>query len=850
MSSHALTDKSGQLEAAFSGFLLDAPHFAEPGIEPHYAPDSGFVLKHTDLHLTIDPVGKTMSGEAVLHIAPLPSGLGEVIFDLDDLYVASVENADTGSALSYRHDSGKIRILGVPAEGGKIRICWSGAPTRGLYFTGPNAAVPDRPHMAWSQCQDEDAHFFFPCLDRPGVKAPMDIRITVPEGFQAISNGAVAGVQGQTYRFVQADPIPVYLFTVIVGDLMIIDDGDETLPIRYLAPAGTDEAVMRRVFGKTPAMIAFFSKVFGYDYAWPRYDQIVVHDFIFGGMENVAATTLTDLVLTDERAAIDWDAEDLIAHELAHQWFGDLVTCQDWSQGWLNEGWATYSEVVWKAHDLNQDEADYHLFLDLTNYLAESGGRYQRPIVSYHFREPIDMFDRHLYEKGALVNHTLRTELGETAFWGGTQHYLQRHAHGTVHSRDLQRAMEEVSGRNLDGFFQQWVEAPGHPVLEVSTSWSSGQLKVSVSQKQKGDKVPKAYRFPLTIKMITSTGSSEITLAVAERSRAWTIPCPEEPTRVEIDSGFRFLADLRIKSSRALLLASLRDDSCVVGRIRAARALAKEGSPKAIASLITALSQEPFWGVRIAIAKLLSTIGTADCRTALIDCIGESHPKARKGIVTALGGLGPHADITAALMTLAKKGDESLQVEAEAARSLGRLRAEGAVDICAEVAARPSWGAMMSARAIEGMSHTRDPAALPHLLSWSEADKPERARAAAAAGLGRLADQVESCRAEAIDRLVQLAKDGPFRVRYAAIPALGTARATQAIGMLRRVHEGQGDGRLRRQAFEAIRRIRRGRSGESAVAGLRQDLDTMREENRSLRSRLDKLEVTKAADSE
>jgi aminopeptidase N len=850
MSSHALTDKSGHLEAAFGGFLLDTPRFAEPGIEPHYAPDSGFVLGHIDLHLTIDPVAKTLSGEAVLTVRPLPSGLGDVIFDMDDLDVAEVADAETGEGLSYRHDNGTIRILGLGDQGGKVRIRWSGKPTRGLYFTGPAPSAPDRPHMAWSQCQDEDAHFFFPCVDHPGVKAPMDIRITVPEGYQAISNGALAGQEGQTFRFIQADPIPAYLFTVVVGDLVVVDDGTEDLPIRYLAPAGTEEAVLRRIFHKTPRMIAYFSEVFGRDYAWPRYDQVVVHDFIFGGMENVAATTLTDLVLTDDRAALDWNAEDLIAHELAHQWFGDLVTCQDWSQGWLNEGWATYAEVVWKAHDLGQDEADYHLFQDLTNYLSESGGRYQRAIVSYHFREPIDMFDRHLYEKGALVNHTLRTVLGETAFWGGTKHYLNRHAHGTVHSRDLQRAMEEVSGRNLDGFFQQWVESPGHPVLEVNSAWTKGQLKITVTQKQKGDKVPKAYCFPLTIKVVNQTGQSETTLQVKERSRAWAIPCESEPVRVEIDAGFRFLSDLRIKGSRSLLVASLTGDACIVGRIRAARALAKEGSPKAIEALVAALAQESFWGVRITIAKLLATIGTATCREALLAHVGDAHPKARRGIVDALGSLSPHPDITAALMAIAKKGDVSLQVEAEAARSLGRLRAEGAVAMCAEVAARPSWGAMMTARSIEGMSHTRDPAALPHLLEWTEDHQHERARAAAAAGLGRLADQVESCRPAAIDRLVELAKDAPFRVRYAAIPALGSARASQAVGMLRRIHEGQGDGRLRRQAYEAIQRIRRGRSGESAVAGLRQDLDTLREENRALRTRMDRLDATAGTDSE
>ena len=199
-------------------------------------------------------------------------------------------------------------------------------------------------------------------------------------------------------------------------------------------------------------------------------------------MENVAATTLTDLVITDERAALDWDAESLIAHELAHN--GLETSTSDWSQGYLNEAWATYSEILWKDEDLGKEEAEYHLYGDLKNYLSECVSRYKRPIVSYQFREPIDMFDRHLYEKAALVVHTLRTVLGETSFWAGVKNYLHDNAHQTVHTRDFQVAMENASGRNLDGFFHDWVLSPGHPALTVKTAWTKGLLKVTVTQRQ------------------------------------------------------------------------------------------------------------------------------------------------------------------------------------------------------------------------------------------------------------------------------------------------------------------------------------------------------------------------------
>jgi aminopeptidase N len=845
MSSHALTDKSGQLEAQFSGFLVDAARtFAEPGVRPHYAPDLAFRLRSLALHLDIDPAAQTLSGEAIADIQPLPNGLGDVALDLDDMTVDSVEDADSGSPLKWHHGDAKLHIQGLGPSGGRVRIRWHGRPTRGLYFTGPSAAEPDRPHMAWSQCQDEDAHFFFPCVDQPGVKTPMEVRVTVPAGYTAIGNGEDKGTDGADFLFSQVQPIPAYLFTVVVGPMTVLADAAGNLPVRYWAPEGTDDATLRRIFGKTPRMIALFAETFGHPYPWPRYDQVVVHDFIFGGMENVAATTLTDLVLTDERAAIDWDAEDLIAHELAHQWFGDLVTCQDWSQGWLNEGWATYSEIVWKTHDLGKEEADYHLFTDLTNYLSESGGRYQRSIVSYHFREPIDMFDRHLYEKGALVNHTLRTELGDGAFWKGVAHYLNTHAYGSVHTRDYQRAMEDVSGRNLDRFFHQWVHSPGHPVLEVTLSWADKQLSVKVEQKQTGTDVPEAFHLPLALHVVTPAGEQEVTLRVEERCRTWAIPCVDEPTRVEIDAGFRVLADLTVAGPRPWLIASLSADSSVVGRIRAGRALAKEGSPKAVGALTQALANEPFWGTRIQLAEALADIGTTTAREALLARVGDEHPKARCGIVAALSKLPPHPDLTDALTRIAKDGDPSIQVEGEATRSLGKLRASGAVAVCAEVASRESWGALLACRALEGMSHTRDAAALDHLIAWTGDDRHERARATAAAGLGRLADEVESCRLPAIDRLIALAQDAPFRVRYAAIPALGQARAIQALSVLRRIHEGQSDGRLRRQGYEAIQRIMAGRGGESAVANLRRDLDTLREENRSLRTRMDAIEKT------
>jgi aminopeptidase N len=185
--------------------------------------------------------------------------------------------------------------------------------------------------------------------------------VRVPDGYGVVSNGRLTAYDGHQWHWVQPEPMPAYLFTLVVMKMDAYEDQWDGIPLRYVVPAGTDADTVRRVFKKTPEMVAFLSNLVG-RYPWPRYDQVVVHDFIFGGMENIAATTLIDICLTDTRAALDWDAEDLIEHELAHQWFGDLLTCQDWSQGWLNEGWATYSEHLWYTHDRGQAEGDWHLW--------------------------------------------------------------------------------------------------------------------------------------------------------------------------------------------------------------------------------------------------------------------------------------------------------------------------------------------------------------------------------------------------------------------------------------------------------------------------------------------------------
>ncbi len=824
--------------------------FAGPDAPPHYGRDRACVIEHVDARLRLDPERAGFQGEARIRVAPTVGGLGPVALDLDEVQVDAVSWAEAPDhATRWHHDGGRLVVTPPPdLDRGTVVVRWHGDPRRGLYRVGPSPAYPDRPWEIWSQCQDEDAHFFLPCHDHPSVKHPWSFTIEAPAAYTVVGNGVLEGepvtADGWTrWRWHQAEPIPAYLVTVVVALLDVHETTCGDLPVRYLVPPGTDPATVERVFGPTPDMIRCLEGFIGVAYPWPRYDQVVVHEFIFGGMENTGATTMTDVILVDERGALDYDAHGLVLHELAHQWFGDLVTCQDWSQGWLNEGWATYSEALWQEHLHGVGHAAWYTWKLARAYMSEASGRYRRPIVSYRFREPIDMFDRHLYEKGAAVMHTLRRELGDGAFWPAVRSYLEQHAHATVHTRHFQRALEDATGRNLDFFFQQWVHAAGHPVAEVELRHGDGLLTVKVSQTQSGDEVPQAFAFGLRVQVVTADGElAPVDLPVRERQQAFHLVCPEPPVRVRVDPGFRVLARLTLKAPGGWLRGLLAEDPCPVVRIRAAEALGKDSDRAGVAALAAALGSDPAWTVRAELGRILGEVGGDAARAAILAALDlEPEARARRPLVTALGRL-PHPDSEARLLRIVEQGDPSNYVEGAAGVALGTLRADSAVAANEALLERPSWGASLASRGLQGLGRTRDPAVLPTLLAWTADTHDNRARAAACGALATLADALPELRAEVCERLSQLALHGPFRVQLAAVSGLGRLRGRRGLPALRRLVDGAGDGRVRRMSYEALRSVQDGRDGDKAVQGLRDDLESLRRTQISLRERLDRLE--------
>ncbi len=451
MPNHRVHDRCGcgAARGAMEYGAFAARPFAFAGTPRNFERNRPFAIEHLAADITLDVPKKSISATAKLTVKRIDDDATELELDAVGFTIEKV--SVDGKSAEYRYDGRSLAIsLAKSVQTATIAVAYRATPRRGLYFLEPDEHVPDRPRQVWSQCQEEDARHWLPCHDKPHVKMTTEIAVTAPNGWSVLGNGELTR-SGSKFVWTMNEPHPSYLLTLVAGEFSVLEADADGIPLTYWVPKGREEDA-KRTFEKTPAMVKHFGKLFGVKYPWNKYAQVVVSDFIFGGMENTTATTLYEHTLLDMRAAIDISSDDLIAHELAHQWFGDYVTCRDWSEGWLNEGFATYIEHVWREKDLGRDEYELGLQSDLEGYITEAHGRYRRAIVCQDYDSPLDLFDRHLYEKGGLVLHMLRTEIGDDVFWRGIAAYLNANAKGNVETRDLMRALEKASGRSLGKF--------------------------------------------------------------------------------------------------------------------------------------------------------------------------------------------------------------------------------------------------------------------------------------------------------------------------------------------------------------------------------------------------------------
>jgi aminopeptidase N len=823
--------------------------FVLPSSSRHFERDRPFAIDHLALDLTLDVAAHAIRATATLDVRRVDPAAERLALDAVGFEIQSV-TLDARPA-TFHYDG---RSLLVPIDAGssaaRVGVTYTATPRRGLYFLEPDEHYPDRPRQVWSQCQEDDARHWVPCHDSPHAKMTTEMVARVPAGWHALSNGVLVEHRpareggAAVFHYRMQEPHASYLLTLVAGEFAQTLDsarvGSRDVPLAYLVPAGREDDG-RRAFAQTPQMIEHFSEVTGVPYPWSGYTQVVVSDFIFGGMENTTATTLYEHVLLDERAALDVSSDDLVAHELAHQWFGDYVTCRAWYEGWLNEGFATFFEHVWREKNLGSDEYAYGLKVDLDAYVAEAHGRYRRPIVCQDYDAPLDLFDRHLYEKGGLVLHALRTELGDALFWRGVNAYLTKHARGVVETRDLQRALEDVSGRSLGRLFEQWVYKPGHPEIEVELTWEKGIVTVATRQVQStADGVPASFEVHLDIDLADTAGAvARRQLRLTERQQTFALPAAVRPEFVVVDPDMRIVGEVRVKAPGDMLRAQLAGAKTARGRWLAAQALSRVDDPPTIAALAGVIGDDrAFWGLRAECASALARIRGRASFDALKDLRQTAHPKVRRAVVDALG----HFRSTEAMefVKVPALRDESYLVEAEAARALGRTRQSGAFDVLVDLLGRPSWFDVVRVGAIDGLAALRDDRAMPHLGARVRYGQPQRVRRAAVMSLPKLAGDRRTR-----ETLEMLLDDPDPILRIDVVRALGELADTKARPALRERLEVDLDARVRRRIREVLRDLAEPRRAAEAV---REDLEKLQGEHADLKVRLAKIEARFAND--
>jgi len=813
--------------------------FALPGDPTHYPRAAPLRVEHVALALRLDFAARSVEGTVTLSLRSRREGVETVRLDAHEMDIRTVQ-PEGGQPLPIHREDGTVvaRLPKALADGEtlSLSIDYHATPRRGLYFV--------RPDQAWTQGEPEDTHYWFPCVDEPGAKATSEMKVTVPEGLFALSNGDLVDTtkaDGRvTYHWKHDVPHPAYLVSLAVGRFAESREDIAGVALHYYFPPGR-EADARRAFARTGDMIQAFNRLLGVPYPYRKYAQVVVDDFIFGGMENTTATTMHDFILYDERAALDFTADPIVAHELAHQWFGNLVTCRHWSDAWLNEGFATFFELVDREVAIGRDEADFYRLEVSEGYFDEDAARYRRPIVARSYRDPIDLFDRHLYNKGGLVLAMLRAQLGASAFWKSIKLYLERHRAGSVETVDLIRAFEAGSGESLGRFFDQWVFRGGHPEITVSLEWIEDQklARVNVEQTQAGEGGEDLFEFDLDVRF-AGTETLSKRLRISARKESFSVPLPERPARLVVDPSDVVLKRATLDLSVQMLAASLAEEPEAIARGRAAQALGRKSGPEAVEALGRALRTDGFWGVRAEAAKALGTIRSGAAMEVLLATLdGAEHPKARRAIVRALGEF-RDARAAAAIAKRLEK-DPSYLVEAEAARSLGKTRSPSAFPLIAAAVGRPAHQDAIAVGCLDGLAELRDSRGLAVAIEWAQAGKPPYARRAACAAIAKLGEGKREAR-EALEWIVA---DPDFRVRSAAARSLATLKDPDAIPALEAALGRETEGRVVRVLRETLRDLREGRTHGDEVRQLREDLDKLRQENRALVDRIEKLEATR-----
>ena len=705
-----------------------------------------FDLLHQRIELRFDVPHRAIMGVVTTKVAITLAPTDTIRLNAENLTIDRATDA-RGRGLRFTQDTARVtvRLARRAAVGDTVEFTlqYHGVPERGLYI------VPRR-NVIWSQGEATETRAWVPTYDAPNDKATWEFLVTVDTGMTVLSNGRLVSVTPVTggsqnvWHWSQDKPASTYLYSVVAGPFTILHDQRRGIPVEYYTYADTVNAAWR-TFGETPAMIELYSEVLGVNFAWDKYDQSIIPDFTYGGMENVSATTQTDLALHGAASEPGGSGRGLNAHELAHQWFGDLTTTADWADIWLNEGITSYMESVQDEKTRGWDDAEQNWY-NQQQAAMQADQNEVRSLVwgNYQGTDPIALFfSGHVYPKGAQLAHQLRRLLGDATFWAGMKRFLTDNAYRPVTTADYAVAMEKTCNCDLDWFFDQWAYGIGYPRVQFTRHWAAGikTLHVVVTQTQPIDSLHPVFRFPTTIRVITRDSVIRQQVVVTHQTDTFAIALPSEPLSFRFDEGGWLLGTVKGDLSPAELADMAKHDLDVRGRHWAMSQLANSGdSAAADARRFIALNEHTEW-LRETAVRMMARDSNAASRSVVQAALRDPEPGVRSQALVTLTRLDAAAGLAAA--TAMYPTDPSDGVRAYALDIIGRAKGREALDVLV-AASRSGQSFNMRANAASLLGHIRDTRAEDALELMTATTEDRNLRITALNSLAATGDSVRS----------------------------------------------------------------------------------------------------------
>ncbi len=811
-----------------------------PTGEYHPNRERSYDLVHVRAEIRFDFEARRVRGRATLALEPLRP-LTKVAFDAILLEVERVTLEGTGKALAFAA-RGKTLEVTLPAETTRgervtLTVDYSATPRSGMFFQG-DRRDPSRYYVTTYGEGGLHANWL-PIYGDVNDKYSTEMVVTVPEPYVAISNGRLVetrtGSGGErTFHWLQELPHAGYLIAIYVGDFErgelepalggVIPEGGKRkqVPQSYWVPRGR-LAEGAYAFRNSKRMVDHFSQLLDYPYPWDKHDQVAVPDYAIGAMEHTGVTGHNASVLRTQNDPVDfstpnfdgyhtdWTAEKTIAHELAHHWFGNNVTCRNLAHLWLNESFASYLMMLWDEEargrdllDLDVDLARRHYF----DYVAEE--HRIRPLEYRYFDDPDTIFNtEHTYLKGAAVLHMLRGVLGDEAFFRALADYLDRHAYGSVESADLKIAIEESTGRNLAWFFDDWIHGGGHPVFEVTSRYLEDlkQVDLEIDQVQPLVEGQGLFKLPVEITIATPSDTWTQTVWVEKEEEKVLLPSPEKPLMVSFDGRGHLVAEIRFqgKDLDELLYQAVHD--AVPGRLRALRELAERfpAEAKTLRLFDQTIWRAGFWGLKAEAAQLLGRLRTPAAEELAERALAAPEYRVRKAAVLALGRFG--TPTAKELLLRAVRADPNSDVVAAAIVALARADPELDAGLLAPQLERDAWWDVIRIATLEAFEELEREALVPAIRPYAGRAWNQDVREAAF----RAWQAAKPTDPDLHAALLEAAGSPPYALQKFAIEKLGELYVAGAADLLEEMVELDYDRDLTvkaRDALEEIRRIR------------------------------------------